>query len=304
MRKLPPLSALRAFEAAARRMSFKDAASELGVTPTAISHQIRLLEEICGQRLFKRRPRPLALTSAGERLFPALRSGFDALAGAVASISAAAGAAPLRVTAPLAFASRWLVPRLEKWRAARPDISLEIIGTDAVVDLRAGDCDFAVRYALRMPMDLAGEEICRDGYFPVCRPELLRDGLPVASAADLLCLPLIHFDWQGWDPQAPTWRLWLRAAGFSDAAGGAFDAGRRPGDVTFREEMHAIDAVVAGQGVGILSDVVVSHELRRGKLVKAHAFSLPGYGFYVAYLPDHPRQAVIREFGTWAKAVM
>jgi LysR family glycine cleavage system transcriptional activator len=87
MRKLPPLGSLRAFEAVARRMSFREAASELGVTPTAISHQIRLLEEICGQPLFRRRPRPLILTSAGERLYPAIRSGFDTFASAMASAS-------------------------------------------------------------------------------------------------------------------------------------------------------------------------------------------------------------------------
>src|SRR5262249_60398130 len=100
MRKLPPLGSLRAFEAAARHMSFREAASELGVTPTAISHQIRLLEEICGQPLFRRRPRPLALTDAGERLFPVLRNGLDTFASAVASASAGGAHPPLLATRP------------------------------------------------------------------------------------------------------------------------------------------------------------------------------------------------------------
>src|SRR5271155_5515344 len=100
MNSLPPLIELRAFEAAARHMSFKEAAAELGVTPTAISHQIRLLEEICGQRLFQRHPRPIALTSAGERLFPVLRNGFDAFVSAVGSISTPTEAKPLKVTSP------------------------------------------------------------------------------------------------------------------------------------------------------------------------------------------------------------
>src|ERR1700756_5970878 len=95
MRKLPPLGSLRAFEAAARRMSFKEAANELGVTPTAISHQVRLLEDICGQPLFRRRPRPLALTGAGERLFPAIQNGFDTFATAIASASAGDRPRPL-----------------------------------------------------------------------------------------------------------------------------------------------------------------------------------------------------------------
>ena len=120
MRKLPPLGSLRAFEAAARRMSFRNAAAELGVTATAVSHQIRLLQDICGHPLFRRRP--LELTGAGERLLPVLRNGFDAFAIAMASVSADAGQRPLRVTSPNALASRWLVPRLPKWREKHPEI--------------------------------------------------------------------------------------------------------------------------------------------------------------------------------------
>jgi LysR family glycine cleavage system transcriptional activator len=160
MRKLPPLGSLRAFEAAARHRSFKQAAEELGVTPTAISHQIRLLEKTCGQALFQRRPRPLVLTPPGERLFPILRNGFDSFANAIASLSECDEQSPLRVTCPIAFAGRWFVPRLSQWREAHPSIPFEIIGTDAVVDLRSRAADLAIRYARRMPMGFAGEEIC------------------------------------------------------------------------------------------------------------------------------------------------
>ncbi|GAA7771545.1 hypothetical protein HpMS107_58760 [Helicobacter pylori] len=109
MQKLPPLRALQAFEAVARHRSFKAAAAELNVTPTAISHQIRMLEQICGKALLQRRPRPLRLTVAGERLYPALRSGFALFAEAVATVGQPGVARPLRVTSPNAFASRWLV---------------------------------------------------------------------------------------------------------------------------------------------------------------------------------------------------
>ncbi len=282
-------------------MSFKEAAAELGVTPTAISHQVRLLEDICGQRLFQRRPRPLVLTRAGERLFPALRTGFDAFTSAIASISALAEERPLRVTAPNAFASRWLVPRLGKWRLARPDVPLEVIGTDEVLDLRSGECDVAIRYARRMPMDLAAEELCRDRFGPICSPALLGADR-IESAADLIRYPLVHFDWLGWDRDAPTWRLWLTAAGSDDAGLAAVDARGRACDLRFREELHAIDAVVAGQGIAILSDVVVSHEIKRRRLVKAHSLTLPGYGFYIVHLPGHPRESAIQNFSAWARA--
>jgi len=137
MHRLPPLTELRAFEAAARQVSFKKAAAELGLTPTAISHQIRLLEQYCGTALFRRRPRPLALTEAGARLFPVVRDGLEAFAAGLGAIRRQGDRQPLRVTTTNAFASRWLVPRLPRWRKLRPDAPLDVIGTDNVIDLHA-----------------------------------------------------------------------------------------------------------------------------------------------------------------------
>ncbi|MBD9667189.1 LysR family transcriptional regulator [Variovorax beijingensis] len=301
MRKLPPLRSLHAFEAAARHGSFKAAAVELSVTPTAISHQIRLLEEACGRQLFQRRPRPLVLTSAGASLYPALRNGFDVLAGAIASLSEAEVQKPLRVTSPSAFASRWLVPRLPKWREANPIVPLEIIGTDAVLDLRSGAADVAIRYARRPPLEFTVHEICRDRFFPVCSPGLLADqGGPIQRVADLLRLPLIHFDWMSRDPEAPNWRQWLAMARSIDPA----LATDKVWDLSFREEIHAIDAVVAGQGVAICSDIVISRELESGTLVKAHPLALPGYGFYVVSTPHSPRAGAIEAFLAWIRSVI
>jgi LysR family glycine cleavage system transcriptional activator len=302
MRKLPSLGSLRAFEAAARRMSFREAAIELGVTPTAISHQIRLLEHICGQPLFQRRPRPLMLTGAGERLFPVIRNGFDAFATAIAAASASVGQRPLRVTSPNAFASRWLVPHLPQWREQHPDIPLEIIGTDLVLDLRAGNADVAIRYARRMPQDLVAQELFRDTFFPVCSPQLLAKGARrIERAADLLDYPLIHFDWMNRDREAPTWSRWLATARSIDPD---IPDTNKAWDLSFREELHAVDAVAAGQGIAICSDVVVSHELKSGALVKAHALSLPGYGFYLVYVASHPQQSNIEAFSAWMRSMM
>jgi len=301
MRRLPPLRSLHAFEAAARHGSFKAAAAELGVTPAAVSHQIRLLEETCGRQLFQRRPRPLVLTSAGARLFPALRNGFDVLAGAIGALSEDDAPGPLRVTSPSAFASRWLVPRLPKWREANPTVHLEIIGTDAVLDLRSGAADVAIRQARRPPLDFSVQEIFRDTFFPVCSPALLaNEGGAIQRVADLLRLPLIHFDWMSRDPDAPTWRQWLAMARSIDPE---LDADKGC-DLSFREEIHAIDAVVAGQGVAICSDVVVSRELNSGALVKAHPLSLPGYGFYVVSMPLSARAATIESFSAWMRSVI
>lgn len=297
MRKLPPLRSLQAFEAAARLGSFKSAAAELHVSPTAISHQIRLLERTCRLRLFDRHPKSLELTGAGARLYPGLRDGFDTLVSAVASIAETGTPVPLRVTSPNAFASRWLVPRLPDWRERYPDIPLEIIGTDAVLDLRSGDADVAIRYARTMPTGFVAKEICRDMFFPVCSPALLaKEGHAIARASDLLRFPLIHFDWMTRDPQAPTWQQWLATAALIDPSLSAIG---KTWALSFREELHAIDAVVAGQGIAICSDVVVSHELKSGTLVKAHPLSLPGYGFYLVTIAQHVRNADIESFAAW-----
>jgi LysR family transcriptional regulator, glycine cleavage system transcriptional activator len=293
MRKLPPLRALQAFEAAARRLSFAAAAKELSVTPTAISHQIRQLEQACEVKLFQRRPRPLLLTSAGARLYPALRNGFDALASAVALLADEDVQAPLRVTSPSAFASKWLVPQLPRWREENPAVPLEIIGTDDVLDVRAGAADVAIRCARKPPLDFVAHEVFRDVYVPVCSPRLLEHYGPIEQAADLMRLPLIHYDWMNRDPDAPTWRQWLAVARSIDPD---FKPLEKAWDLSFREELHAIDAVIDGQGVAICSDVVVSNELRSGLLVKAHPLSLPGYGFYLVSMAHSARAPAIEAF--------
>jgi LysR family glycine cleavage system transcriptional activator len=300
MRKLPPLASLRAFEAVARYMSFKKAAAELGVTSTAISHQIRLLEDTCGQPLLRRRPPPLRLTNAGERLFPVLRNGLDAFAAAVGSLSTPAAHSTLRVTSTSAFASRWLIPRLPRWKAAYPDVQLEVIGTDALVDLRKGEADVAIRFARMMPMNFVVHELFRDNFLPVCSPKLPPNGA-VKRPTELLQHPLIHFDWMSPHPEAPTWSRWLAVARTVDPD---LPDIHKPWDLSFREEVHAIDAVVAGQGIAVCSDVIVSHELKTGVLVKAHDLSLPGYGFYIVYVPGHVKTPMIEAFSGWMKSVV
>ena len=176
MRALPPLTALRAFEAAARHLSFKTAAEELRLTPTAISHQIRLLETALGRALFRRRPRPLALTPAGATLFPVLRTGFDAFEQGLARIREETIPPQLRVTTTNAFAARWLVPRLPLWRAAFPELVTEVIGTDKVIDLASGDVDVAVRYAVAPTLGVAEHRIAPRQVLADRQPKIDRGG--------------------------------------------------------------------------------------------------------------------------------
>ena len=146
MRKLPPLHALRAFEAAARHLHFADAAEELGLTPTAISHQVRQLEDILGVPLFHRFPRPVRLTAAGEKLFPVLRQALDQIAGTIDQLSVTTAETPLRLSVTMAFASRWLMARLPRLRA-ETGLKITVEAADLPADLHASDIDMAIRYA-------------------------------------------------------------------------------------------------------------------------------------------------------------
>jgi LysR family glycine cleavage system transcriptional activator len=295
-RRLPPLTALRAFEAAARCMSFQGAAAELAVTPTAISHQIRELETACGTALFRRRPRPLSLTQAGARLYPVLQASFDSMEAGIAALRAAEERRPLRITTTNAFAHRWLVPRLPLWRAAHPGCALEVIGTDAVVDLRSGQADIAIRYARTAPPELLNREIMRDTFWPMCSPSMLGSAGVPAHPIDLVRLPLIHMQWQETEPMPPTWRSWATAARAVDPSLGE---PQESDGLFFREELHAIEAVISGQGVGICSDVLVARELQVGALVRVSELSLPGFGFFAAHMPGHPREQAIVAFSDW-----
>lgn len=297
MRALPPLTELRAFEAAARHLSFKEAAAELAVTPTAISHQIKLLEGHCGRLLFQRRPRPMKLTLAGQQLFPVIRDGFEAFADALAAVRSGPAGGRLRVTATNAFAARWLVPRLPHWRAAYPRLKLDIIGTDSVLDLRSGEVDVAIRYARRRPLDDASSELARDTFRVVASPKLVGRLHKPLQPSEIATLPLIESEWPSTDRQAPTWRRWQTLARRHHE-----DVPRlaRAVSIFFREELHTIEAAISGQGVAICSDVLVAPELASGVLVQVSRITLPGYGFYIVYRRGDVKLAAIKAFSTWA----
>ena len=299
MKRLPPLTELRAFEAAARHLSFKAAATELGVTPTAISHQIRLLEHYCGKSLFRRRPRPMRLTWSGEQLFPMIRGGFDSFETALAAVRAGSAKGELRVTATNALAARWLVPRLPVWRKEFPSIRLSIMGTDAVLDLRSGEADVAIRYARMPPSDMVSVELTRDTFHIVGSPSLVGVSRKIKTPRELARFPLIECEWPPTDFGAPTWERWEDAARTRKRKVPPLAAST---SLSFREELHAIEAVIAGQGIAILSDVIVGRELADGTLVRLSDITLPGYGFYAVHRHGHPNEATIRALVDWIRS--
>jgi LysR family transcriptional regulator, glycine cleavage system transcriptional activator len=299
MRKLPPLAELRAFEAAARCLSFRLAAAELGVTPTAVSHQIRLLEEYCGHALFRRQPLPIALTRAGEQLFPVVRDGFESFAEAIDTVRACSSGTHLRVTATNAFAARWLMPRLPEWRKSHPRLKLEVVGTDAVLSLTNGEADVSIRYARKAPPEGSSVELLRDRFCVVASPELVEKSRRLLDPVALTEFPLIEAGWPANDDEAPTWQRWEAAARKRHKRVPELSA---LVSLNFREELHAIEAVISGQGIAICSNVLVAPELASGALVKVANVTLPGYGFYILHRNNHPKLSSIKAFVAWMMA--
>lgn len=275
VRRLPPLAALRAFEAAARHLSFREAAAELAVTPTAISHQIRLLEETLGVPLFVRRTRRVALTEAGRRLFPTLRDGFDAFAHVIGELKPRRQS--VTVSATTQFTSRRLLPAVPVFNVRHPDIDLRLNANEAPVDIAAGAADIAVRYGGEIGAGLQSEPLLVERFGMLCSPML---GL--TGPADLQRVPLLHTDWLR--DTTPDWHRWAKQAGI---AGLKLDQGAR-----FTNGDHAIQAAIAGQGAIIASLVLAEEEIRAGLLVQPFGPVIEGIYYQIVTRAEPPRPEV------------
>lgn len=284
-RRLPSLHALRAFEAAAAHMSFLRAAAELSLTPTAISHQVKALEETLGCALFVRLPRRLELTPAGQRLHQAVQEGLDAIQAGLAALRREAAGRTVTLTTNTAFAARWLLPRMSALRAACPDTDLRINATEAVADLVRGEADIAIRYGDGRWPRLTVQRLRQEHYAPMCSP-----GLGLRRPAELARHKLIHFDWQPHAKAPAVWERWYREAGL-----------RRPSvpTLSFSDENHAVLAVLGGQGVGLLSTTLLADELRSGALVQPFGPALATGAYHLATLPGREREPAIRAVWAW-----
>lgn len=296
-RRLPSLSSLRAFEAAAAHLSFQRAAAELAVTPTAISHQVRGLESALGQPLFRRLARQLALTPAGLRLFQAVREGFDTIAAGVSALRTRSIADTVTLTTNTAFAARWVLPRMAAFRAACPGIELRLHASESVADLARGDADLAIRSGGGHWPGLTTAELMPERYAPVCSPLL---GLK--RVQDLPKHRLIHFDWQPQARAPALWSRWFEAAGrAAPKASTARTAAGTPG-LSFSDESHAMLATLAGHGVGLLSLTLAAQELRSGALLQPFGPALDTGSYFLATAAGREREPAIRAVWQWVMA--
>jgi LysR family glycine cleavage system transcriptional activator len=285
---LPPLSSLHAFEAAARRLSFKAAAEELHVTPGAISQQIKLLEDRLGTALFLRKTRQIELTEAGRVLLAPTQQAFRALTDAVARVRGTDQAKILTVSLLPSFAALWFVPRLGHFRARHPDIDVRISATPKLADVDRDQVDVVIRYGLGDYPGMHVEHLLADDLFPVCSPQLLVGPTPLREPADLAHHTLLH------DELRQEWLLWMRAAGIE-----GLDTSRGP---SFSLWDLAFQAAIAGQGVALGRSTLVSEYLRTGKLVKPFdVTSHSRFGYYLVCLPDRAQEPKIAALRAWIK---
>ena len=274
-RPLPSLTGLRAFEAAARHLSFTRAASELNVTQAAISHQIRRLEEQLGLPLFVRADRALTLTRAAQDYLPAIHNAFEELQTATDRLRRRSGDKVLTVSTTASLASKWLVPRLGAFQDAHPGIEVRIATGTKLTDFRRDDVDVAIRYGGGQWPGVRADWLMAVDIFPVCNPSLDTPAHPLRAPSDLAHHTLLHVDLYPDD-----WQLWLTAAGLPA------DLSRRPG-LTFDQSMVAVQAAMEGLGVALGRTPVVDADIAAGRLIRPFELALPGEAGYYFVTPEH-----------------
>ncbi|UDL88887.1 transcriptional regulator GcvA [Mesorhizobium sp. PAMC28654] len=285
-RKLPPLNALPAFEAAARHLNFSRAADELNVTHGAISRAIKNLEDQLGVLLFERATRSVRLTAVGEPYALAVRAALDQLAVATASATVRHSGSTLNVSTSDGFAGKWLVPRLYRFHRAHGDIDVRVSTTGRLTNFLGDGIDIAIRYGAGNYPGLTSEFLTGEEVFPVCSPRLLEGPHPLRTPEDLKHHTLIR------DGYRLDWAAWLHSAGVEgvDPHGG----------LTFDSATFAVESAVQGEGVVLGRTMLVAADLATGRLVRPFDHALKAVSsFYVVYPPDAIRQRKVMAFRDW-----
>jgi LysR family glycine cleavage system transcriptional activator len=293
-RNLPPLNPLRAFEAAARHCSFTKAADELFVTPSAVSHQVKTLEEHLGMALFLREAKALTPTAAGRAYLPAVQQAFQVLADATRQLSAEL-APVLRVDIPPTFAAKWLIPRLDRFVKAHPEIDIRVSTNAGTPDFARDDYDLAIRFGRGHYPDLHSELCLAVNVYPVCSPGLMQGAHPLREPSDLRHHTLLHDASTYSDGSNPHWSAWLQHAGAVDV-----DASR---GLSFTPSHLVINAAIDGLGVALAKDSWVEQDLLQGRLVRPFAIALPVESAYYMVFPRHRANDVrIATFVDWVRS--
>jgi len=285
-RRLPPLNALRAFEAAARHLSFTKAADELNVTQAAISHQVKALEERLGVSLFRRLNRALLLTDAGQGFLPPLREAFDRMAEATERLRGNDLRRVLTVTTLPSIAAKWLVPRLGRFRENHPDIDVRIDASLHLTDFARENVDVALRYGRGQWDGMHSVRLMTEDFFPVCSPALLLGEHGLHEPRDILHHTLLH------DDSRTDWTMWFLAAGI--------EGGEPTRGPSFTDSSLVLQAAVDGQGVALGRSALAAADLEAGRLVRPFDISLAAEFAYYLVCPqstvEYPKIVSFRDW--------
>jgi LysR family transcriptional regulator, glycine cleavage system transcriptional activator len=293
----PGLRTLRAFDAAARHLSFTRAADDMGVTPAAISNQIKELEDQLGIELFIRTSRSMRLTKEGEILRTATTESLETLAKAIHRIKRLENRNQIRVSSTPSVAAKWLVPRLDGFLSAFPSADVRIDVSNTLVDFDRDDVDLAIRFGAGKYPGLRADLLFQDTLSPVCSPSLITKDRPLETPKDLLRHTLIHLDWQASGSPWPNWRMWMQAAGIKD-----FDDKR---GLHFGQTSLTIQAAIDGQGVALGDSNLVADDLAAGRLVKPFELSLKApdsFSYFVITRLDAADAPLVNAFRDWCLA--
>jgi LysR family transcriptional regulator, glycine cleavage system transcriptional activator len=291
-RPAPPLTALRSFEAAARRLSFAEAAHELFVTPAAVSHQIKGLEAYLGTPLFERHNRSVALTEAGSKLAATLHPLFVELNDALTQIKGPSDPR-IRVSALPSLAAKWLVPRLHRFESIYPTLRVRIETSDHLVNFAYEPIDVALRYGAGNYPGLQVDRLMAADAFPVCSPALLgHDHPPLKKPADLRRHTLLHDETSDLSKGVPNWATWLKTAGATQV-----NAQRGP---VFGSVHLAIEAALSGHGVAMGIAPLVEHDLNSGRLIRPFELQLSNsFSFWFVCQRKRATETTVRSFRNW-----
>lgn len=294
---LPGLRSLRAFDAAARHLSFTKAAQDLAVTPAAISHQIKEFEDQIGVSLFVRTSRSMRLTRQGQLLHAAVSEALEGLGRALQRIRKLESHGRLKITASPSITAKWLVPRLDRFLSLLPGADVRIDVSQTVLDFDRDDVDVSIRFGNGDYPGLRVDRLFEDVIFPVCSPKLLAGRKPLREPRDLLQHNLIHLDFEAQGAVWPDWRMWMLAAGIRE-----FDDTR---GLHFRQTSLALQAAIDGLGVALGESSTTADDLAAGRLVKPFELSLkapPLFAYYVISPVETADAPMVKAFREWVLA--
>jgi LysR family glycine cleavage system transcriptional activator len=255
---------------------------------------VKALEDLLGVTLFRRTKRTLLLTDEAQAVLPGIRDGFERLLSAVEQLGAVGKSGVLTVSLAPSFAVKWLLPRLDRFQAAHPEIDVRVAASNELVDFSAADVDLAIRYGAGRYEDLKVERLIGDMVYPVCSPELLKGANALTSPDRLRHHVLLHDDSTDDDETCPTWQMWLKAAGVA-----GIDAARGP---RFNQSSLVLEAAILGRGVALAKSTLADADVAAGRLVRPFDVSVPvNFAYYVVYPETKAALPKVRLFHGWLR---